>query len=53
MNHVNVTKQNPKLQFKKSTIAKLSNQLLSNKMRFASIAVGTGTDSVMGTVGCD
>jgi hypothetical protein len=49
MNHLNISKQNPKLQFKKTTIAKLNDQLLSNKMRFLSKALNTvGT-----TVDCD
>ncbi len=51
MNHLNVTKRNPKLKFKKTTILKLNDQLLSNKMRYASNKV-TGTDSVGGGA-CD
>ncbi len=51
MNHLNATKQNSKLQFKKTTITKLNDQLLSNKMRYASNKV-TGTDSADGGA-CD
>lgn len=45
MNHLNVTKQNPKLQFKKTTISKLNDQLLSNKMRYGTKIKDTHTDT--------
>lgn len=45
MNHLNVTKQNPKLQFKKTTITKLNDQLLSNKMRYGTKVINTQNDT--------